>query len=519
MPDQIGYKTFTLDRARSPKLAKMLEIRPTSHARSSVKPNASQAAPKPASVLEYPQDDVELSRNSRPVVLLHGTLVEKEGIAAYRDYALRSGHPVNYRTYQSITDGDRLEKSTEFASRQVNLSRAEVATKNVERLSEMNRNELRAAFSLNGDLYGQPDPDVEAILDRAPDIVSGVGDLLKQPEASLASSLSGQLKTLEQDYASKLRTDGLSPQKAKAVVRELVDTVAPKAIVVGHSAGGVVAYTLAVNPEETPDADPYTYDGGNGLGEVVVLSAPINKGLPKPAPPGVADLPFYNYDSQVLRPLEQLPPYSLLLSNPIVDFAYGQTKGLLESSSRLGFMMAATLTSPLTHLLRPGNEQVEENSSFFQQYIQNKEIPEGTSVIAITSPLDKLSEEDRSRLDTKQANGHTLSIDLQVSDEQIERERPTWAHVIMTEKPDSFKDQFAEHLRTDSDALVRLLNTANDDGVRHESLTMVRRQIEEEPGYLEMKPELKAALERVAEERLPFTDSPSYLAFQLLGSG
>ena len=81
------------------------------------------------SVLEYPRDNVEVSRNSRPVVLLHGTLVEKDGIAAFRDYALRKGHPVNHRTYESITKGARIEESTELASQQVNLSRRSCGAK------------------------------------------------------------------------------------------------------------------------------------------------------------------------------------------------------------------------------------------------------------------------------------------------------------------------------------------------------------------------------------------------------
>ncbi|MCA9777279.1 MAG: hypothetical protein KC800_11200 [Candidatus Eremiobacteraeota bacterium] len=468
-------------------------------------------------MLEYPRDNVEVSRNSRPVVLLHGTLVEKDGIAAYKDYALRTGHPVNHRTYQSITKGDRIEESTELASRQVNLSRAEIAQSNVKTMSAMDRSELKKALSIDGNLYGAPDPEADRVLDEAPALIKDIGELLGQPTEEIAKSLSGQLKKLESRFAERLVKKGMDEKKSEAVSRELVDTVAPRAIVVGHSAGGYVAYTLAVNPEVTPDNNPFTYDGGNGVGEVVVLSAPIKSGLPKPAPPGVADLPFYNWESNFLRPLEELPPTQLLLANPVVDFAYDKSKALLRSASRLGFMVTATLTSPITHLLRPGNEQVEEGSSFFRNYVENKEIPAGTSIIGVTSPLDNLSQEDRSKLETEQTNGHTISIDLQVSDEQIKRERPTWAHVIMTEKPDSFKYQFSNYLEDKPEALVKLLDGRNDDGVRHEALTMVRRQLENKPDMLGENPELRAALEKVAAEKIPFTDSPSYLAHQILG--
>jgi len=470
------------------------------------------------SVLEYPRDNVEVSRNSRPVVLLHGTLVEKDGIAAFRDYALRKGHPVNHRTYESITKGARIEESTELASQQVNLSRAEVAGRNLKALEGLDRSGLQKALSLKSDLYGSTDPNVETILDEAPALLERIGELLKQPTDQVSQLLSGQLKRLEGEFAARLTERGVDVDKSRAAIRELVDTVAPKAIVIGHSAGGYVAYTLAVNPETTPDADPFTYDGGNGVGEVVVLSAPIKSGLPKPAPSGVADLPFYNYDNTFLRPLEELPPAQLILANPLADFAYNATKELMRGASRLGFMVAATLSTPLIHQLRPGNAQVEEGSSFFKKYVEGRDIPDGTSIIGVTSPLDNLSQEERSRLDTDQTNGHTLSIDLQVSEEQLLRERPTWAHIIMTEKPDSFKYQFANHLEDNPEALVKLLDTRNDDGVRHEALSLVRDQLQNAPELLEQNTRLKEALEKVASEKVPFSDSPSYLAYQILSS-
>lgn len=469
-----------------------------------------------ASVLEFPHDNVEPARNSRPVVLLHGTLVEKEGIAAFRDYALRAGHPVNHRTYQSITKGERIEKSAELASRQVNLSRSEVARRNLENLEGKNPEELKAAFSLDASLYGSHDPDVETILTHIPSLLENLGKLVRQPEEDRANGLSGQLKELEKDFSGRLKKDGLPLDKAKAVVRELVDTVAPKAIVVGHSAGAYVAYAMAVNPESTPDQDPFTFDGGNGVGEVVVISGPIRSGLPKPAPTGVADLPFYNWENTMLRPFEQLPPMNLMLGIPGVGLAYNTTKELMRGASRLGFMATAQLTTPLIHFMRPGNAQVEEGSSFFRNYVQDKEIPNETSVIAITSPLDRLAEEERSKLETDQLNGHTFSVDLQVSEKQVQEERPTWAHVIMVDKPDSFKQQFATHLRNNPDALARFLDQANDDGVQHEALSMARLKIESDPDYLKRQPELMSAMQKLAEEKLPFSDSPSYLAHQLI---
>lgn len=490
-----------------------MQVNPANPRRSLVS-RPSQSEKSSPSSLEYPADDVAPARNSRPVVLLHGTLVDKDGIEKYREFALKNGHPVNFRTYPTITKGDRIEASAEVASKQVNLSRAEVGRQNLARYSELSPEALRREFAISGELYGQRDPNAEVFFAAVPGLLERVGQLLDQDTPILEKSLSGQLKRLETELAQSFEASGMDPSTAQGGARELLDTVCPKAVLVGHSAGGYTAFAMAVNPETVPDDDPFTFDGGNGVGEVVVLSAPIKKGLDRPAPPGIAGLPFYQYDSKVLRPLENSPPGRFLLANPFVGAAYIAAKGIAQATSYLNFMALAQLSSPATHLLRPGNAQVEEGSEFFQNYVENKTIPEGTSIISVTSPHDKLVLEERARLETEQTNGHTFSIDLEVSEADLKRERPTWAHVIMTEKPDSFKRQFAEHLKSDPAALHKILDRANDDGVRHEALSMIGSQLK--ASELGSHPEIRSALEKVAAERMPFEDSPSFLAHRLL---
>ena len=477
-------------------------------------PNSKRSAPRaPKEGLEFPKDDVELARNNRPVVLLHGTLVEKDGIEAYRDFALASGHPVSHKTYQSITKGGRIEKSTELASQEVNLSRAEVARKNLENLKDLDRAGLQTAFQLNSELYGQSDPSVALTLDRLPAVLSSVDELLSQDEGAISDKLSGQLLRLEADFAKQLAEAGVEGKKASGIADEVLDTVAPKAILIGHSAGGFVAQNMVVNPELTPDDDEFTYDGGTGIAEALIISSPIEKGLNKPSPPGIAELPFYRYDKNVLQPLEKLPPASIALMNPFISAAYHTNKSLLKSLSAASFMLTASLTGPLTYTLRPGNEQVEEGSEFFKNRVQDKPIPEGVSVITFTSPLDRLVLEDRAALETDESNGHSFSVDLGVTDEDLIRERPTWTHVLMAERPNEFEQQFNDAVNTDEGRLVRLLDSANDEGVRHRALSM----LQEETKILN-SPNVQGALEKVAAERLPFEDSASFLAYQLLGS-
>lgn len=42
----------------------------------------------------------------------------------------------------------------------------------------------------------------------------------------------------------------------------MVDVLAPKATLVGHSAGGFVAYAVAVNPKAPGSSPDCSYDGG-----------------------------------------------------------------------------------------------------------------------------------------------------------------------------------------------------------------------------------------------------------------
>ena len=466
---------------------------------------------EPTSELEFPQDGVDLARNNRPVVLLHGTLVEKDGIAAYRDFALKSGHPVDHRTYPTITKGDRIEKSADLVSRNINLARQDLLERNLDKLQGADSKGLDEFFALDGNLYGKTDKDADVVRASLPGLIENVSQLLT--ESDLQQTLSGRLKRVEEELQESLTTAGVDPRKADKTAAELLDSLAPKAIVVGHSAGGYVGYALTVNPEETPDTDPFTFDGGNGVGEMVVLSSPVGQGLPTPAPPGVLDLGFYNFDKAFIRPFEQLPPASWMLANPLIGANYKALKNMTKQAYHVANWVSIGLLNPAVHQVRPGNKQVEANSEFFNSYLKDKKVPEGVSVVAVTSPLDMLSQEGRSRVDDTQPNAHNFSADLQVSQEEIERERPTWAHLIMTEKPDLFKEQYAHHL-TDPANLSKILDPTNDDGVRYEALRMLQGELSK--GQAELSAPIRKALKAVAAERAPFKDSPSYLAHQIL---
>lgn len=471
--------------------------------------------------LEYPRPGQPQARNGRPVLLLHGTLVGAEGIEAYKDYALERGFAVDHHTHEGVRDGHPIEESAEQVSREINFARLEIARQNLGQLMGRDRQGLKEFFKLNDSLYQSHDDSAEVVLDLLPTVLRRFEMLLSQPEDKLAGSFSGKLERLEGELAHQLESYGAGrADRCAKMAAEIVDSIAPKAVLVGHSAGGFVGYTVALNPETKPDDDPYTYDGGNGVGEVVVLSSPIGKGMSVPAPPGVAEMPFYLVDSAVLRPVEELPVSQLMRWNPLVDLAYSGSKELARLSFNLATLASVGLTSPLTYAVRPGYEQVMANSDFFKTYVEGKPIPDGVTVLAVTSPLDRMSLEDRSQVDQSQANAHNLSVDMQLDPEQVQRERPTWTHVKMTEMPETFQQQFAARLLEQPDQTARLLDASNNDGVRYDTLVLLEQQLEAISGWAEQErfAGLKEALQKVADERLPFEDSPSFVAYRVLRS-
>ncbi|MCA9795922.1 MAG: hypothetical protein KC910_29140, partial [Candidatus Eremiobacteraeota bacterium] len=456
-----------------------------------------------------------------PVLLLHGTLVGEEGIEAYEDYALERGFAVDNHTHEGVRDGHPIEESAEQVSREVNFARLEIARKNLSQLMGCDRDGLKDFFKLDGNLYQSHDDSAEVVLDLLPTVLRRFEMLLSQPEDKLATTFSGKLERLEAELSGQFENYGAgNHDRCARMAAEVVDSIAPKAVLVGHSAGGFVGYTLALNPEKKPDDDPFTYDGGNGVGEVVVLSSPIGKGMSVPAPPGVAEMPFYLVDSAILKPVEELPVSQLMRLNPLVDLAYSGSKELARLSFNLATLASVGLTSPLTYAVRPGYEQVMANSDFFKNYVEGKPIPDGVTVLAVTSPLDRMSLEDRSQVDETQANAHNLSVDMHLDPEQVERERPTWTHVKMTEMPEAFRQQFAERLLEQPDETARLLDASNNDGVRYDTLVLLEKQLAEIPDWSEQDrfSGLKEAMQKVADERLPFQDSPSFVAYRVLRS-
>ena len=458
--------------------------------------NRSTPLPR-AKKLEYPQSDVAPARHERPVVIVHGTLVDKKSIEAYRDYALKTGHPVDWQDYQGITDGALLQDSARQVSHNVNQARQELARTHLAELQGADPARLARFFQCDDSVRGRK------VAENLEWFVQKAAAEVTSPDTD---TLSSRLKKLEGQLEKRL---GGEEWTAKAAAH-VTDCLAPKATLVGHSAGGYVAYALALNPEDGKKSKFPKYDGGLGVGEVVVLSSPIGKGMNFPAPPGLAELPFYQMvESPILQPLEASPLMKLAELNPFFKMGYALSKTATQTAWAMATQMNTALLSPVIFAQKPGYEQVTGFSSFFKESIKGKEVPDGVTVVSVTSKDDRMSLPSHSRIDDTRANAHNFDVDQQISAAELKRERPTWGHVQMSMKPELFEQQFDQSLLDNPSEAARFLDPSNDDGARYDVLQVLQKQGSE---WLAQQPELKQAVARVAAENQPFKDSPSALA-------
>lgn len=442
--------------------------------------------------LEYPQSDVAPARHERPVVIVHGTLVDKQSIEAYRDYALEQGHPVDWQNYQGITDGAPLQDSAQEVSHNINQARQELARTHLAELQGADPAQLAKFFQCDDSARGRK------VKENLEWLVQKAGAQVTSPDTD---TLSSRLKKLEGQLEQRL---GGEEWTAKAAAH-VIDCLAPKATLVGHSAGGYVAYALALNPK---------FDGGLGVGEVVVLSSPIGKGMNFPAPPGLAELPFYQMvESPILQPLEASPLMKLAELNPFFKVGYALSKTASQTAWAVATQLNTALLSPVIFAQKPGYEQVTGFSSFFKENLKDKQVPDGVTVVSVTSKDDRMSLPSHSRIDDSRPNAHNFDVDQHISDQELKKERPTWGHVQMSMRPELFERQFDRSLLQNPSEAARFLDPSNDDGARFDVLQTLQKQ---GPQWLAERPELKQAVAQVAAENQPFKDSPSQLAQLLL---
>ena len=457
-------------------------------------------------VLRRPPAEAPPARNSAPVVLVHGTRAEAVDIERYNDAALQLGHPSELSTYPEIRDGSRVEESARAVSAVVNSSRQAILRDQLARLegSLDKPEELRKHFLLDRS------PLAEQLLARLPDLVGRMKPLAEGP----SEGFSTRAAALEASLAREL--EPLMGARAGKGAAELVESLAPRAILVGHSLGGFVSYTLAVNPEGLEGAD-----AGLGVGTTLLLSAPIRDGMSRPQPPGLTNWPYGLLERNVLTPLEQLPPMAWVVSHPVLGPLYQVNKDFTRAAMATGTDLWTALASPFLFLQHPAYDQVAEGSEFLTRHVQGRPVPAGTSVVALTSPEDQVVEDHRSTA-PEAPNAHNLSVRIPVTAEDLRRDRTRTegilAHRKMTAFPMEHRAEFREKFLVNPREVPRLLDPANHDGLRWSCTAALLEEVRRNPRFMEGEAWAPAreALQAVAGEAMPFLDSPSAVARQVL---
>jgi hypothetical protein len=499
-----------------------------------LKMNESEQSGKVSLVgLAYPALTQAAARNNTPVIVVHGTLREKESISKYNEASLAEGHPTDFSTYLTIKEGERIEVSGQIISRSVNEARMDVARKNLKELRHVRNDEhtLMAFFSMSPDLYGETDKSTGKIAALLPGVIDRMDDILSMRNETLAGSLSTRLKDYQKQLAAAIMTTGFASsshdvEQRKEVVdkcaAEIIESIAPKPFLVGHSMGGFVSYVIGVNPKENiKDKDPCTFDAGNGVSTVMVLSSPIARGVRKPLPTGLSSIGFDLYEKNVLNPLEHTPAMELAMMNPLFAAWYASSKAISKESSKQMTEASASFMNPYIYAQKPGYEQIAEGSSFIRDHLEGKKVPYGTTVVAVTNKLDGVSEADRSKADESQPNAHNLDAEVKITPDDLKDPMdtlPRVAHFKMADYPIDHWGELKKEICQNPVAIPRILDRKNHDGIRYNTLMVLLGSAIDDRAFFK-KPEMKNALQAIrdtAGEKLPFSDSPAYVAWQIL---
>lgn len=483
-------------------------------------------------VLEKPSGDVE-ARNRTPVVIVHGTMADEKSIEKYRGAALETGHPVDLKTYMTIKDGHLLEESGQVLSRQINEDRIQSTGWNLRELKSIKNDpdKLKEYFKLDSNLYGDTDKSADQIFKLIPGVIDEINGIMKLPKSELKESFSTRILDVENSLTDRVSGTSFGSQEVNSkkrdeichkVSREIINSIAPRVILVGHSMGGFLSYTQALNPRQSvDDKDAFRYDGGNGISTVMTLSSPIAKGVANPLPRALYDLSYNLLEKHYLTPLENTPGMQLSMLNPFFAAWYSSSKAMTKQMYRANTEMSAAMMNPMIYAQKPGYKQITEGSGFIRDYVKNRQVPEGVTAIAVSGKDDGVSEQERSRFEGNLPNTHNLDAEANVKPEELTKfisTTPSMAHIKMAVQPKEHWQEFLKENIENPEQIPQLLHRSNDDGFRWNCLQVLLNEVKKDSGFFD-KPEFENALNAirdVADERLPFTDSPSYIAKLIL---
>lgn len=473
------------------------------------------------------------ARHDAPVVVVHGTMVDASKVIGNEEPILNDGHPVDIQTYQSIKEGQPLQESGQLLSTRINEDRIEIARANVSRLKALGGDlpAIASDLGIDGTLYGSDDGSATRLAGLVPSLVSRIDAVLAQPVDTLKASFSLKMRRIEEALVGEVSRTGFAANTADVRTRdalrckaaaELMDAIAPKAVLVGHSMGGFVSYVVAMNPsDEKSQGSPFAYDAGNGISTIIAVSSPIKSGTSNPLPPGLESYGYDTLDKTVLAPFESTPQGQLIMANPILDGWWQVEKSLTRAAMGAAANASTVLTDPLTFAMKPGVAQISEGSDFIHKYVEGRKVPREMTAFSFTNRDDGIAEADHSLLDERQANAFNVDVRVALPPDLLAKPGTTPAtltHLMMGRFMYAHGAQCKEKVFQNPVLLPKVLDGANYDGVRWLGLSTLQEMVDEDPTLL-VQPRMagvRAAVERVAAEKMPFRDAPSALARKIL---
>lgn len=495
-----------------------------------LKKEAENSAIKVTVMPDTSNGNIKPARNETPVVIVHGTMSTEKSFTKYLDAAVETGHPAELTTYMTVKEGEELQKSAALISKNINNSRIDTANKHMGQLNKIKDDPeaLKEYFNMDSDLYGNYDKKADKVFSAIPGVIEKMDKLLKMDRKELEETFSGRTKEIEKELAKEIKKTGFTQGRNNPdvicgkIAGEIMDTIAPKAVLVGHSMGGFLAYTMALNPKEKiRDGNEFTYDGGNGVSTVITLSSPVKSGVAVPLPAGLTNYTADLIEKNILDPMESFPGMQFSMINPFFNAWYSYNKELMKEMYGYSANISSTMMNPVIYAMKPGYKQISEGSDFIKKYVQGKEVPPGITAVAFYNPEDGISEPRSSTLDETQNNAHNVEVTVPITAEDLKHPaatKATMAHQKMSKYPYEHGETFKEKILNDPKYIVRILEPENYDGLRWQCMNALMERLEKEPDLFE-KAEFKPVLEKVkdlAEEQLPFTDSPSYIAHKLI---
>lgn len=485
-------------------------------------------------VIELPTPTTTGARNDTPVVIVHGTLADKESVEELHHYFQGAGHGTDLATYMSIKEGQHLEVSGQSLSQHINEDRLQMLELHLGQLDSIKNDPaaLMTRLGMGADLYDKHDASVEKIAGLIPGLIGSLEDLVALGKPELLETFGRRSQKIEQEFAaavgktgfaSDVRDPKLRQELCGKVAAEVMDSLAPKAVMVGHSMGGFVSYAVAMNPKtDMNDKSPFSYDAASGISTVVVLSSPIKSGVNRPLPPALTN----RYDDLLqryfLNAMENTPGMQLAMTNPFFAAWYNASRSASREMSGAMSDMGTAILSPIIYAQKPGVDQISEGSDFIHKYVENKKIPYGMTVVAMTCDQDGVSVADRSTVDDTQPNGQNVKAQITVKPEDMasdpSRTPSIAAHRMMATHPFKHVEEYRQQIQENPREIPRALDKSNYDGGRWKCLQALLADVKDNPRYFD-KPDMRPALasiKQVADEKLPFNDSPSYVARQIL---